>query len=261
MPNSLNLVGDGDELDVIYDVERTFGFKFTKEEAENLRNVGDLYDLIESKATSADGTKGCLSQAAFYQIREALRANGLAGAVTPSTPLAEVADFSGRKGRAKWRDLERRAGLTFPWLETAGERGAFSLWWRRQLSSPVRNWLSALLSAPIGFGLFFFFDNFLGIHPRTVLNWLLGALIAVPLAVAAIAYAWHLTFKTVPKRIVTVGDLAREAAGYSFAELVRAKHGSSPYDRWFALGAILRLASGHKSTIAKDTKFFVNEPA
>lgn len=49
MKDTLNLVGDGDDVDVIHGVERTFGIKLTDVEADRTRTVGQLHDLIELK--------------------------------------------------------------------------------------------------------------------------------------------------------------------------------------------------------------------
>jgi hypothetical protein len=50
-------------LDVVWDVERTFGIKLTDAEAERTRTVGQLYDLIELRRPNAGSrTLACLSQ-------------------------------------------------------------------------------------------------------------------------------------------------------------------------------------------------------
>jgi hypothetical protein len=42
MKDTLNFVGDGDDVDVIHAVERTFGIKLTDAEAVQTRTVGQL---------------------------------------------------------------------------------------------------------------------------------------------------------------------------------------------------------------------------
>lgn len=44
MKETLNFVGDGDDVDVVHDVERTFGIELTNAEAEQTRTVGQLCD-------------------------------------------------------------------------------------------------------------------------------------------------------------------------------------------------------------------------
>jgi hypothetical protein len=82
------------------------------------------------------------------------------------------------------------------------------------------------------------------------------AAIGVPVLSVAALTGLHVIFRDIPQRIATVGDLAREAAGYSFAELRRTKPAPSALDRWYALTAILRQISGHKPPISRDTTFF-----
>ncbi|MGY4496782.1 hypothetical protein ACVWYH_000709 [Bradyrhizobium sp. GM24.11] len=69
-------------------------------------------------------------------------------------------------------------------------------------------------------------------------------------------YACWLVFRTVPRRILTIGELAREAAGCSFAKLTTENKECAPSDRWFALTAILRGLTGHKIAITPETTFF-----
>jgi hypothetical protein len=73
----------------------------------------------------------------------------------------------------------------------------------------------------------------------------------------SIEYVWWLVFRTVPRRLLTIGELAREAAGCSFAKLAGAKE-CGPSDRWFALTAILRAIAGHRTAITRQTTFFAN---
>jgi len=59
--NTLNLVGDGDELDMFSDAENAFEVKLTGSELAALHNVGDLYDLIVGKYRSRHPTtQACL---------------------------------------------------------------------------------------------------------------------------------------------------------------------------------------------------------
>lgn len=52
--NSLYFAGDGDDIDIIIDIERTFEIEITDDEAETILNVGDLQDLLLSKLSSND---------------------------------------------------------------------------------------------------------------------------------------------------------------------------------------------------------------
>src|SRR5690348_12074284 len=97
MKDTLDLVGDGDELDVVVDVERTFGIKLTGEEAERTRTVGQLYDLIEVKyPNSGSGTLACLSRTAFYRLRRAVKAIGATDKITPQSPISVLEELGPR---------------------------------------------------------------------------------------------------------------------------------------------------------------------
>jgi len=43
----LNLVGDGDEIDAIHDVEREFGVEVDKQDAPGWHTAGDLYASLQ----------------------------------------------------------------------------------------------------------------------------------------------------------------------------------------------------------------------
>jgi hypothetical protein len=58
MKDTLDLWGDGDDVDVVCDVERAFGIKLTGDEAERTRTVGELYDLIEMNIRMPDAGRG-----------------------------------------------------------------------------------------------------------------------------------------------------------------------------------------------------------
>lgn len=44
--NRLNLVGDGDDVDVLLSVEEAFGVKIADAEAEGCEKVGQLFNLV-----------------------------------------------------------------------------------------------------------------------------------------------------------------------------------------------------------------------
>lgn len=47
--NTVNLVGDGDDIDVLEEIEKISGIKFQDAEAEKVITVGNLYDLVKEK--------------------------------------------------------------------------------------------------------------------------------------------------------------------------------------------------------------------
>ena len=249
MRNTLDLVGDGDDLDVIYDVERTFGIKMTDAQAESIRSVGDLHDLIEMKLSEVK-TRACLSQVAFYRLRKSLKAMGISEEITPQTPVCVVSKIEPRSIVRAWNWLAQTAGIDLPILEVPGDR-----WF----STKNRYRIGGLLAA-----LFAFLIFYLAKAAQTLTGlsdgWaLIFTAVAACTTAALLGYLRYVIFRTIPQRIQTIGDLAREAAGHSFEKLAAAKNGSSSHDRWFALSALLRGVSGHKYPITRDTTFFAEQ--
>jgi hypothetical protein len=146
MANTLNLV-DLDDAELLRDVKRTFGIKVTHAEAAALRNVGDLYDLIEAKSPDAGSTRACLTQVAFYRLRRALRSMGVVGEIGPQTPLSALDEVEPRPASARWRQLARAADLVLPRLETPALR------WLPDAGTNLYWWLSACVLALLA-GLF-----------------------------------------------------------------------------------------------------------
>jgi hypothetical protein len=249
MPDTLNLASD-DDWDVLSEVEQCFGIAVTNAEAQQLYTAGELHDLIEQKYADAGRARACLSQAAFYRLRRALIAMGAAPEISPRTPLSVIGCLEPRSIVKKWRRLGKAAELDLPRLETPFGS------WLPEPGSRVRRWLDSIAWVAMAA----LFVCWLALLRRLTgfsqnMNLLL-AIAAFPTTIIGAAALWYALFRTIPCRLVTVGDLAREAAGYSFAGLVAEKSGSARLDRWFALAAILRLVSGCKATITRDTTFF-----
>lgn len=73
MANDLGLVGDGDELDLIVDVEAAFAVAFEDTELELMLTVGQMYDALLNRIGSKDRqAELCFSVLVFYRLRRAL---------------------------------------------------------------------------------------------------------------------------------------------------------------------------------------------
>lgn len=57
-----------DGVEILMAAEEKFGITICDEEAQNIRTVGDMYELVMSKVTLA-GDSSCLSQRAFHRLR------------------------------------------------------------------------------------------------------------------------------------------------------------------------------------------------
>ena len=78
MRKSLDLVGDGDELELIEDVEEIFAIKFADAELEACRTAGDLNDIVwRHLSEHADASNSrCMSAMAFHALRRSLVSAG-----------------------------------------------------------------------------------------------------------------------------------------------------------------------------------------
>jgi hypothetical protein len=245
MADTIGLVGDGDDVDIVYDVERAFGVKLTDEEARRTRTVGQLHDHIERKIVSSAVSRACLSQAAFYRLRRALREMGIDARIAPQTPLSLLNGIPPKSLAKKWRLLARKADLKLPRLETEF-RG-----WRSEALSWIITLITFVLGLHMSVGVW---------HQLTTLS---VAWMIIPVIFGAVAMSIGidhvLALRRLPRRLATVGDLAREAEGCSFTKLAAEKNGCSPSDRWFALTAILRETSGHEGSISAGTTLFAQD--
>jgi hypothetical protein len=244
MQNSLHLVGDGDDVDVVIDVKHRFGIDISDEEAAAVETVGALHDLIEMKCGAAP-TQVCLSQLAFYRLRRTAVEMGADGSITPDTPISVVAKIGrGSIGRT-WKELSRRSALKLPRLETPfrSEPSAY----------PKLEYLAicTAFAAAMIVGIWVWEKTDL---PRNAMAFWVAFLATIGCA----SLAWlaiHLAFRNIPLRLRTLGDLSREAAGQNF-EALKGSRNCSAADRWQALVAILRNISSHKGPVTRETTFF-----
>ena len=78
MRKSLNLVGDGDESDLIKDLEDIFAIKFAVAELAACRTAGDLNGILWrhlSRRAGSDNVR-CMDAIAFYALRSVLVSAG-----------------------------------------------------------------------------------------------------------------------------------------------------------------------------------------
>jgi len=73
MANSLDLDPEWGAIDLLQEVEQTFGIKILNEEAERCITVGDLYNVICGHSPGWDAQRGnCGSAMVFYRMRRSL---------------------------------------------------------------------------------------------------------------------------------------------------------------------------------------------
>lgn len=115
-----------DTVELVMEVEETFGIKIEDEEYGFLHTVQDLNDLIiRKRCRSSGGANGterresppCFSLVAFVRLRRALteRFDVPRSLVRPATHLEDV--FPADERMARWADLASELGLKLPTLK------------------------------------------------------------------------------------------------------------------------------------------------
>ena len=100
-----------DTVELVMDVEESFGIEIPDDSAQEIVTVGDLFEFIKSQTELAPaGT--CLTAATFYDIRRAFQISGINERFGPSTRLGEIAPNNQR--RSFWIKLSQAANLKFP---------------------------------------------------------------------------------------------------------------------------------------------------
>jgi hypothetical protein len=120
----LDLVGDGDELELIEDVEEIFAIKFADAELEACRTAGDLSDIVwRHLSEHADaGNSRCMSAMAFHALRRVLVSAGAGRKIRPSDRLDGFAITPKDLSSA----IRRQTGLTISFAP--GRLGRASAW-------------------------------------------------------------------------------------------------------------------------------------
>src|SRR5262249_22082514 len=86
--NTLGLIGDGDEYELIRTIERVFAITFTDADYAGFRTVGDIESAVWRYLQAKKlGQNRCATALAFYELRRALKAAGLRHKIRPSTDL------------------------------------------------------------------------------------------------------------------------------------------------------------------------------
>jgi len=95
----LNIIDPEDISDVLVKIEKSFGFKFAKNELADTKTFGDLCDIITSRI-DFEHSGDCTTQQVFYNIRQSITNIQLLGknAITPDTELEGLFPKKGRRG-------------------------------------------------------------------------------------------------------------------------------------------------------------------
>lgn len=120
MADTLNLDPEWGAIDLIEELEATFGFKMQDEEAERCCTVGDVYNVVSAYTSDWNDQEGlCGSSMVFYRLRRALCPEDKRS-ITPRTPLGQLAPSP-----SKLMDgLAKRSGLRLPVHKLTGPGNA-----------------------------------------------------------------------------------------------------------------------------------------
>jgi len=217
--SSLALVGDGDEVDLLDEIQAAFDVTFTDSEAESCRTVGDLFDVLMTKIAPAEGANRCATAMAFYRLRRAIGA-GHAG---PHSMLRDVLTGTPRQAYAR---LGSATGLRMPAL-VFGAVG----------------WFGMMVVLP-------------GILASAAFWQAASSFWAVPFLISMLGIL--VAFFDRKPEAATLGDLARQVAVLNFAHLARSGARSVRVDVWKNFVQLLRQETGliDNSPISRETTFF-----
>ncbi len=237
METSLGLVGDGDEIYLLEDVETLFDIKLDDAGVGRVMNVGDLFDLIMDVGGFRNQPTGCCySQRGFYRLRRRIHLLGSARKITPKTRVRDILDELGMTYAEFATHMSPDfASVGMPCPQVPHER----IWILRcLLAASVLLWIPSLFLAGAlvnGSGLFLI--GFFGFA----------------LFVSGL-YSWFQT--DLPHCCESVGDLARVYGAACFDEDEDALRKASAADIWDRLCACLRSENGYGGLIDRQTGFF-----
>jgi hypothetical protein len=217
-PNSFNLVGDGDDVEVIETVEEVFGVKIGNDEAERMRTFGDLLDCVERKL-DLTGSRTCLLRQAFLDLRGVTSVPDGLG-LRPSLPLTALGE--GEQAVRQHLDPWERQRAEQPWRSTVETAGLVAL-----------------------FG-----------GPFLLIAWITAGLAGLGIMLLVLATLGSTPWPDRRSAPATVGALLRSNFHHLYPTLSR-RHGPGlACDRWSVLEAICRGNTGYGGPVNRDTTFF-----
>jgi len=89
MADTIGLVGDGDDTDLLEAIEGSFQVKFG-EAATKCSTVGDIYEALLDLVPTSSVSGLCATSMAFYRVRSTLKVADNGDPIRPSTRLAGI---------------------------------------------------------------------------------------------------------------------------------------------------------------------------
>jgi hypothetical protein len=214
---SLQLAGDGDEVDLLNIVEHSFEVVFTDDEASACHTVGQLHDAILKKIDP-----NSLNGISFFRLRKTLRKTGKAGKITTRSELTDLFGKKIRKSAMRLIKEDARLQTRIAYLDSA----AFAVS------------VAAILSAIV-----------VGIWTKSWWPPIAGMI--------AVVFAMRFLAVDFPPGIKTLGDLAVRCGALNFGALVREGYSTRRSYVWPALTIVVADATGIDcKRIDQNTRFF-----
>jgi hypothetical protein len=228
---------------MVYAVEDVFAITLSDSEAASILTVGQLYEHILAKFSSAQ-QEGCLRSIAFYKFRRALMMCGVSREkVKLNALLSELLPRDNR--RKQWSSLRNELGLPLPELRYPHDLdGCLALLaiFAFLLSLPV----------PLAFDLC-----------GKSLTWsVLTGMYGIPVAIFLVAIVLRKKRDTaplaveLPRGFETVGSAVEQLVSWNFADLAQRSGRWSPDELFIALQNVTAyICSAQPEEITLDTKF------
>ena len=199
---------DGDDLDLIRDIEQSFGLAF-RDEPSNWSTVGDIYNALLDRIPADSEAGKCATSMAFYRTRSVLqRVTGANHQVKPSTRLVDVVSISQRR---LFQQLSTELGVRRP--------------------PPTMSWWGLIGALTWLIGVF-------GLFSSITAHRMFPIMILLPMGMVMIVYDLGSFGST------TVGDLARTIARMNFQHFVQNGADRRPKAIWDTLCALISDVSG-----------------
>ncbi|MEN6459348.1 MAG: hypothetical protein ABFC63_10505 [Thermoguttaceae bacterium] len=220
-------------VELVLDVEDTFGFSIADEDTASLTTVGKLYDYVLAHRFR-EKQDACLTSIAFYKVRRALMSvlDLPRDAVRVSTDLAAIFP---RRRRRTWRAIERATGCRLPFL--------------RRPPWVVR------LATVAALGLGFAVPYSLGLKPLG--GGVLVGLLSAFASAFPLAWVTELLAVRLPPDVATVGQLAKAIVARNYQPLVaESRQSANDAEVWDTLRRIVAEQFGIRpDQVTRETSF------
>ena len=225
MDSSLGLSGDGDDVDLIHDIEQAFGLTLPDSELRNCLTVGDVFAQVAARLPADPSATRCGTAMAFYQLRRAFQPR-VRTRLRPETPLSAL---KGMQDATLHRIIAEQCNLSPPAL-------CMSLW--------------GCIALAMMFAM-----------PVSILVMGGGQWIALSSAFLAVCVYRQIPL-ALPERIATFGDLAREVSARSIGMLSDQGARLGVKEAWDAFRFILADHTAlSKAAIAPETLIYQPKPS